>query len=81
MGKGRCSPSSIPHRHFPSWLQGSPGLVLPELCPGWRRGCRRTPAIPRQLRCRSKFLPRSASVGIAPRAPGVTAQKTAVVLE
>lgn len=46
MGKGRGSPSSIPCC-FPSQFWGSPGLQLPGLCPAWRRGCRRSLAIPK----------------------------------
>lgn len=81
MGKGRCSPSSIPCYRFPSQLRGNTGLVLPRLCLGWCRGCRRTLAIPRQICCGSKFLPCSTYIDITPLTVRATAWKMSVVLE
>lgn len=60
-----------------SQLHPSPPFPIPGagLCPGWRRGCQRTLALPRQI------LPCSVHVSIAPPAARASTWKISVVLE
>lgn len=46
MGKGRCSPSSIPRCCLPSQLWGNTGLALPGLAPGLLAHLRRSQTDP-----------------------------------
>lgn len=60
-----------------SQLHPSPPFPIPVtgLCPGWRQGCQRTLALPRQI------LPCSMHISIAPSAARASTWKISVVLE